>query len=347
MDITSDDTVHEHYPEEVFPIEGLEHKPYLKYKIINIVMIADLEESINIKMLCVTMPVVVIDGFEKRKKKISIPYYGLEDIVVSVNYDVQSRGIRVIKKPLKKILYVDYQYYGKNQHIKISSKNIHITGIRSENAGECCINAILDRIQRLNILINAIKDLPDETKNMLMTCMLSEDEDVTDDMRLVFHESNGMLNNAYNYLKSHKNGRTEETYKEYVHSVLYDKDVLCSPLLDVSKFVVHNKVFYIDTHHNINIRHVNRLFEQSGVVVIFYNWIDVQSTEIIIRDTENMNKYTTLKIHGSGGVNLWCDSDSDRAFRAFRNAVDLLEQCYMSKCVKKRRYERKTPRRNI
>jgi len=137
----------EHYPEEIFDISDLERDD-LKYKIINIVMISYISTKLNLNQLCNCLPIAEVDDNDQPKSgaKLNIPYFGYENIFVSASFDGENRGIRIIKKPFKCVLYVDFQCNKKNQHIKISNNNLHITGVRTLEVGINCIQKIINKI---------------------------------------------------------------------------------------------------------------------------------------------------------------------------------------------------------
>lgn len=356
----------EHYPEEVFPIEGLEDRDDLRYKIVNIVIIAYTGSKINRQLFCNCAPILEIEDFVHKPSKLAIPYYGRENSIVSCNYDDMSRGIRHIKKPLKKIMYLDFQLYGKNQHIKVSEDNIHITGIRSEKAGHICIDSVLDMMKQIDKMLALVRQQDEEIKRFIFYMLLDgkvnlhmgdgtvyTPEYPLEECKGVFDslvEETPALSHIYKFLTVNRETRMRDNFENYMvflHDTLFSTKEICLPDISVDKFVVHNKVFYINTQWYINLRKVNKIAHKLGHSVIFYNWRDMQSTEIVISDDENPALSTNLKIHKSGGVNLWCDSDSSRAFRAFKKALVFLEPSYVSKCTKRRKHERRTPRNQI
>lgn len=340
--LIKDGIIHEHYPEETFPIDELDSN--IRYKIINIVMTADLSTNVNLNNIAMSMPLLDITGFEKKKnKKTDIPYYGKENAIVSANYDKYRRGIRKIDKPLKKILYVDYQFFGKNQHVKISTGNIHITGIRSEETGHDCIQKLIDKIKYMNDIIRSINIFED--KDMLYN--IAKDDNIPLHYIEEMKDYDPEFYNMYSFLTINKVNRGD-SYDDFLKSVIYENPAPFYDPLSITRFNIHNKVFYVNTCNNICLRKLNSKAIEAGHRVTFFNWHIVQSTKITIMDRkENSCKKIIFKIHNSGGVNFWCDSSSKRSFEAFKLLLPILEQCYLGPSLQKRQYERRTPRNKI
>lgn len=339
--------IRDHYPEEIFPIPGLEKYENIKYKIVNIVIIGYLSKLIDLHWLCQVFPIMEIENFVKKTKKMSIPYYGYEDRAVSCIFGDTSRGIRKIAKPLKNIMYLDYQFYGKNQHMKISKDNIHITGIRSENSGQVCIRKVLEKIRRIENLIQTARALSLPDKEFIMHCINCA---VPIEQFVNCPEATESSINVYEFLMVNADSRREASpskFFEFIQEVLCGTRTICEGDIDVQKFTVHNKVFYIDMNYNINLRKLNRLAHKNGHNVIFYNILDVQNTILEIKNLETGEIYACLKIQKSGGVNFWCGPEPDKSFQAFRIALPFIEKCFTTPCSSKRVHVRKTPRGRI
>lgn len=335
----------EHYPEEIFAIDGLETRKDLGYKTINIVMISYVSSNINLKYLYYCLPTAEVDGFDKKATgKVSIPYFNHEDIFVSANYEGSSRGIRKIKKPFKSVLYVDFQCNMKNQHIKISSDNLHITGVRSLEVGVNCIQRVLDKVKEIDSMLVFARGISENVKQKLVSNIL---EDSADDISDILGDET--VFNLYSFLTVNRDLRKAEddtTYTNFVHFTLFGREKLFEDKLEIERTIIHNTVFYIDIGFTLSLKKLNVLSEMMGHKVIFHNWNTVQYSEIVVKDDEG-RKDTTVKIHKSGGVNLWTDSNKSRAFVAFKKLLVIIDKCKLEKKVAKKKYVRKTPRGHI
>ena len=106
----------------------------VKFKITNIVMGVFFVNIFNLRNLSELIPCIFIPNFSYKKGK-SIPFFGIENCVISCNSKYELRGIRKECKIFKNSVCVDFQNETKNIHIRISNNNFHITGSKSYEMG--------------------------------------------------------------------------------------------------------------------------------------------------------------------------------------------------------------------
>lgn len=337
----------EHFPEETYPIPGLEHMSTLRYKPINLLIISDVEGSFNVENIYLCMPTMEIDGFKCGKKKLDIPYYGIENAVVSCNYDNSSRGLRNIKEPLKAMLDIDYQIRGKNQHLKLASKNIHITGVRSMETGEACINEIIKKIVTINDLVRKARSLKMSIKREIVIKIMGEDilgdlDEDEDDMGI---DDIDIINRVMkllivNYEKRHKTDYSN--YLAFLHFTLFGTGLLYESEPKVSSFNVHNMVHYVDSNFSIDIYKVNVLSNFFKHTVVFDNTISVNYTKIIIKSRISENVNVTFDIKSCGGIFIFRKRCIDDVFDAIHQLMEYLKYAYIGVRMVKNKYSQKT-----
>lgn len=115
-----------------------------KAYVTNIVLLGHLTEDIDICRLSKLISLVYFDNLFNKSNthNIKINYYGIEGIIVSSNYDNESRGIR---KPnnIKSFASFDLQCSNKNVHIKLSKNKITLMGILDTEMVEKAIDYML------------------------------------------------------------------------------------------------------------------------------------------------------------------------------------------------------------
>lgn len=102
--------------------------------------------SINLAEAFVSLPIFVVDTPLATSGKLKIPYYGVEDVIVSIRYKKESRGIRNVSGQSDNFVSVDLQIGGHNVHIKLSSNNALVMGVTSVEEGTEAVNCLLDLI---------------------------------------------------------------------------------------------------------------------------------------------------------------------------------------------------------
>lgn len=122
---------------------------------------------INLAEAFISLFIVVIDNPLVKEGKIKIPYYGMEDVIVSIRYKKESRGIREASGQSDNFVSVDLQINKRNAHIKLSSGNALVMGVTSIEEGIAAVNCLLDLIyltdQNLNYLRGASSEVLDAT----------------------------------------------------------------------------------------------------------------------------------------------------------------------------------------
>jgi len=338
---TSSTVTHEWYPEETREIPGMEGM-IPREKLINILMTSKFSDIANLDLISRVIPLIDIVGFShKVKGKTPIPYFGMENAIVSVNYGDYNRGVRNVTETLKKLIYTDFQFEGKNQHVKISSNKAHVTGVRTIETGKKCISKIMDKIEYARQMLMKIRSYDD--KDQLLSLVT---RDIDDDYMEEIRDQDQELFNLISFITVNKRSRPD--YGKFVNDVLFGTDIISENKIEIMEYNIHIRVFYINMCFNINIFKLNQLANDKGYKVTFFNWYKIESVNIMIidRDSDDGGKpfKTTFKVNSNGSVNIWASKDSDRAFKLFCLLVPLLAKAYRSPSTQKRVYIRKTPR---
>lgn len=137
------------------------------FKAANMVMVAHLTEPLHLRTVYHALPVVHIPNFVFGTKvddgsRSKIPYFGEENIVVSVRYEMNSRGVRNTGGQIKNVVAVDLQINQKNIHMKISEQKILLAGATSTEMGNQGFTEILKHIQMANEHLTYLQQLDPE-----------------------------------------------------------------------------------------------------------------------------------------------------------------------------------------
>lgn len=127
----------------------------IEFKPDNMVVNVTWDEKINLVKAFILLPIQPVEiDCDKIKKK--IPYYGIEDVIVSIRYKKQSRGIRPIPEKADNFVSIDLQINNKNVHIKLSENNVLVMGVvsveKAIEATECLLDTIYMTDQNIKYL---------------------------------------------------------------------------------------------------------------------------------------------------------------------------------------------------
>jgi uncharacterized membrane protein len=353
----------EWYPEETEPIPGME-SCRMRHKTVNIVMTANVSHDsnatdIDLSSVAMMMPMLDILGFNhKPNTKLKIPYYGFENAVVSIRYGTYYRGVRVTAKPLKNNIYIDLQLRGKNQHLKVSSKKIHITGVRTEDTGSLCISVIKNKINNIIDRLEDIRNL-DDKESFIKLC---HEDDIPEnhphyDLLSFVRVNKELRSNVDTSAPDHY------SYDEFVNNVVNGALTPCNKHINILDQSLRNQVFYVNVCFEICLVTLCKLITSAGHGASFNNWNKIQYANIKIKtnnngpdcdELSNISKiplknvrHVMFKVNGNGGINIWSTNDNNISFKAFRILSPLLALSYKSPGSQKRKYDRKTPRNQI
>ena len=136
-----------------------------QFKPNNMVIIVWWKNEISLHEAFHCLPIVVIDDHptkNKKSDKLKIPYYGTEDIIVSIRHKRGARGLRSLTKQQDNFVSVDLQTSNKNVHIKLSKNNAEVMGVTSLEQGLDSVQCLLDLIHQtddnLEFLRNSLSD---------------------------------------------------------------------------------------------------------------------------------------------------------------------------------------------
>ncbi len=154
-----------------------------EFQIINLIMGVNFETEFNISSIIKVLPVSYCNiGCVKK-----IEYYEVNNVVVRISAVDRNRGIIKLDKNGKEkkttmtnIIDIDYQNQDKNIHFKLSKENIHVTGIKSYNMFEKCIDNFIKLLveteeklksllesNKVETIINAVVEASDGKYNYL------------------------------------------------------------------------------------------------------------------------------------------------------------------------------------
>src|SRR5579871_3811794 len=112
----------------------------------NMVIVVRWDGEVILDSAFIALPILPIEELPTKRKKIKIPYYGVEDVLVSIRYKNEARGIRPIPKQPDNFVSIDLQINQRNVHIKLSSNNALVMGVTSIEEGRAAVECLLDTI---------------------------------------------------------------------------------------------------------------------------------------------------------------------------------------------------------
>jgi hypothetical protein len=100
--------------------------------------------QIDLSAAFLSLPILPIEEPISKKKKVKIPFYGVDDVIVSIRYKKEARGIRLVPKQPDNFVSIDLQTGHRNVHIKLSKQNALVMGVTSLKEGIDAVECLLD-----------------------------------------------------------------------------------------------------------------------------------------------------------------------------------------------------------
>lgn len=143
----------------------------MSVELTNLTIFPKFKNPLSLRNIFELLPCVNIkDEFFDKKKK--IPYFGVEDIIISIKSEHWGmRGFRnqtrekVDEGSMKNCNSIDFQKYGKNTNIKISKLLFQILSVKSREQGFGILDAMIDTINGVDPLWKEFFKLDQNERN--------------------------------------------------------------------------------------------------------------------------------------------------------------------------------------
>lgn len=129
-------------------------------------------------------------------KKITLPYPGTADIVLSARLCSYIRGIvrSITKGEWPHSIIIDISTEEKIVNCKLSRNNVHMTGCKSVKMAEEATKMLIDRVNRINQYIEFLEKITPEELNTIF-------QEVLNDGKGEYKLVNGVFKRKFNFLK--------------------------------------------------------------------------------------------------------------------------------------------------
>ncbi|CAH6418863.1 Hypothetical protein POVN_LOCUS587 [uncultured virus] len=297
----------------------------------NMVMVTILDGDTNISLpaLYELLTIVKVDYTIGTKhaggSRVKIPYFGLEGILVSVRFNMKSRGIRNQGGQLRNVVSIDLQYAGKNIHLKVSSKKIALMGALTEQMGTGAFQMLLDHMHMVEGHWRHIRGLDQDARQAalrwLCETLLGTPVEGSDAYTLKKFDDLGVTEafanppadvdkRAVTYLAMFASEFTY--YHEFVNKLntlfelttsIYDR----APLMGPPK--ITNAVYNYSIGQRVSLIMLCRRLHELGYGVSYHNWHKAKAFRVMIPIEQKGN--VVMELDEDDGTPLDIDSTDD------------------------------------
>jgi hypothetical protein len=289
--------------------------------------------TLNLYEASECLPLFVVDNKPSKKgKKITIPYYGTEEVIVSIRYKKKSRGLREMSKQSDNFVSLDLQIGARNVHIKLSKTNALVMGVTSVEQAIEAVDCVLDMITMTDENLSYLRDslaVDYERCHKFVEKMLLTDENVlpvSDFLAQIRAEPDldericlTMLAYAYEY-------STAESFVA-VMKTLISCDKIDPGGIDYSYYEISNSLFSYKLRHcdDSGLERAGGIFMQKelalavmrlgdeNVIASHHNWASKYVNMVIVIPGEKASGHQIhrFNISEKGSVRQWSPSSLD------------------------------------
>ena len=262
----------------------------------NLVMIFFFKNEIFLKTISETLTCVFVEKSIDYyiNKKIKIPFLGINNIIISIRFDLKSRGLRIGGKQLRNTVAIDLQIDNKNIHIKITKYKMHITGCLNEEMGIKAFNLAIDHIKMCNDNMLHIKNLDFNIKNQTIEWIYRNFKNEDDSLKMYDTLSFDNLPSNIDY-----------TFCKYISMFTYDCKIyinfikkinilmdiidnsnslnICYNTLPIFlKYYICNSIYTYSLNYKISLIKLAIFLKQNNYEISYHNWHKSKSLDLFI-----------------------------------------------------------------
>lgn len=287
----------------------------------NVVMVTSMTEPVNLKTLYRILPITYTnfifgsknENSKIRNSRVRIPYFGVENIIVSIRYNNMSRGVRNTGGQLKNVASIDLQHCEKNIHLKISESKIQLSGALSGLMGDSAFRTVIKHMEMGSNNWKHVKSLP---KNILDNTILHlkntldrelKDGDIYGDMEIVSKSlGNNELkidNQCAMYLSAfaHEYNCWEE-FKGKIDEILSVEDPIYDKIPDIERSTIHNAVYHYEIGHTVSMIRLAKGLNQLGYGVSYHNWWKPKQMSVMVPIYDKYNRPADISEFSHNGT---------------------------------------------
>ena len=338
--------------------------PFEEYNPSTVTVAGYLSTSVDVVNLANFIPVSHMfsekDNSRLKRKSGSrqnIPYFGIENSVISVCYKSIIRGMRTAG--MHNMASLDIQLSGRNIHVKLSSTSINTVGTKNSEEKGKVFNAIVDHIKHLQKIIDFIKTFSPENlkKNIDFFFNISiEGQEIIRESAFLEKLENSNLEGLdknllkcfARYLNDFDKNQKNELIEKIFDFVKVDK--IYSDSLECRDITTYNSVYHIspikigNSEFKMPLHRLAPFLAKIGLTVEYHNWtsegvnvcIDAQEK----KTTPNRHKLYQHRftIHETTKIRQCSPTSKEEAYRNYVGVMKLLRMFFESPEIDFKKY---------
>ena len=279
----------------------------------NMVIVANFAQdyglNLNTIYELITLLPVNFTLIAKPKNRIKIPYFGVENAIISASHKFERRGIRCGGGQIPNSVAIDLQYAKKNIHIKINKNNLLLMGILNEEMGAEASQVCLNHIKMVSDMWESFLKLSNDEKDKIIKYVLTILKDKNDEL-LMYDDPNvikhfSRLNRPEINLKivkfltlytyEHKSYQSFENKMRLIRNI--ESHLFIGKLPEkIFSFDISNSIYNYNIDTILPMVKLSQNLYEKGLAILYNNWLEPNIMYIMIPVSILSNKDETEKI---------------------------------------------------
>ena len=276
-----------------------------------------------------------------------IPFFGIENAIVSAKYKGVSKGIRSGQNHMmNNVVSLDLSCMNKNINLKLAKTKIQLTGATSAEMGEHAFNVICQHINMIQSNLNYIRNIDEELRKVTEEWVLDEVKaKQTGNTRLPYIDMDAI--ESCNYIDQKyatflwQYTDDFDDYESYVNKITFITEAIKDSSQNVytgeeniySKDIsISNSVYNFSLGEDISLIQLTKHLIKKGFNVEFHNWnashmkvtIPVIENGINVVSNTNKLKAHRFSVHRNGSIKFTSPTFYDKAMSIKKVFLDAI-----------------------
>jgi hypothetical protein len=272
-----------------------------------------------------------------------IPYFGIENAIVSAKYKGISKGIRSGQvHMMNNVVSLDLSCLGKNINLKLAKTKIQLTGATSFEMGEHAFRVLCEHVNMIQSNLNYIRTIDLETRKITEDWVIKKVEEMIMPNRLPYIDMNAIESEeiidkkyaAFLWQYTDDFDVLDEYCKKIdwiVNKINGDEQIVESEL-NIENINISNSVYNFSLGEEVSLIQLTKHLIKKGFSVEFHNWnashlkvsIPVVENGVNVMSNTNKLKAHRFSVHRNGSVKYTSPTMYEKAMESRQLFLDAL-----------------------
>lgn len=272
-----------------------------------------------------------------------IPFFGIENAIVSAKYKGISKGIRSGQSHMmNNVVSLDLSCMGKNINLKLAKTKIQLTGATSYEMGKHAFEVLCEHVNMIQNNLSYVRSVSNETRKMTEEWVLENVKSSVTLNRLPYInldsiESENSIDKKYaaflwQYTDDFDSFDEYSKKIEWIISKINTDEQIISEQVNIDNINISNSVYNFSLGEEVSLIQLTKHLIKKGFSVEFHNWnashlkvsIPVVENGVNVMSNTNKLKAHRFSVHRNGSVKYTSPTMYEKAMESRQLFLDAL-----------------------